>query len=157
MRWPPTLTSPVSHLSLMTDAERRQLLVGFNHTSRPFPADKCVHELIQRQVELTPQATAVVSDQRQITYRELNERANQLARHLRSLSGSPEQVVAICLDSSVELVVSMLAVSKAGAAYLPLDPRKPQAAARLYDRGFSEPDSSSLAQRFPRSHTRSSD
>ncbi|HEX5736598.1 MAG TPA: amino acid adenylation domain-containing protein, partial [Blastocatellia bacterium] len=115
----------VSHLPLMTHAERRQLLVGFNHTSRPFPADKCVHQLFQRQVELNPQATAVVSDQQEITYEELNERANQLARHLRSLSVAPEQVVAICLDSSLEMVVSMLAVSKAGAIYLPLDPSNP--------------------------------
>ncbi len=116
---------PLSLLPLMTDAERRQLLVGFNHTSSPFPAHKCVHDLIQQQVELTPEAVAVISGQLEVTYALLNYRANQLARLLRSLSVAPEHIVAICLDSSLELALSMLAVSKAGAAYLPLDPSNP--------------------------------
>ncbi|HYP19482.1 MAG TPA: amino acid adenylation domain-containing protein, partial [Chloroflexia bacterium] len=116
---------PISRLPLMTDSERRQLLVGFNHTSAPFPADKCIHELIERQAERTPGAVAVISGHSEVTYSELNHRANRLARHLRHLSAAPEHLIAICLDSSAELVTSMLAVAKSGAAYLPLDPSNP--------------------------------
>ena len=115
----------LSLLPLMSDAERRQVLADFNDTQRAYPAENCIHQLIEQQVQRTPSAVAVIDPHRQITYRELNERANQLARFVRCLPLAAEEVAAFCLDSSFDMVVSMLAISKAGAAYLPLDPSNP--------------------------------
>jgi non-ribosomal peptide synthetase component F len=110
-------SQPLSDLPLLTEAERRQVLVEWNKTEIAYPKDLCLHELFEEQVELTPDATAVVFQDRQLTYRELNERANQLARHLRGLGVGPDTPVAICLERSFEMVVGLLAILKAGGAY----------------------------------------
>jgi amino acid adenylation domain-containing protein/non-ribosomal peptide synthase protein (TIGR01720 family) len=122
----------LADLPFISERERRQLLVEWNDTRAPFPQDACIHQLFERQVEQTPDALAlrfVETDgaASQLTYRELNERANRLARHLRRKGVVPEQVVGICLERSPEMLVAVLAVLKAGGAYLPLDPAQPSA------------------------------
>jgi amino acid adenylation domain-containing protein len=113
-------------LPLLTEAERHQLLVEWNDTADGYPVEKCVHELFEEQVERTPDAVAVVSGKSRLTYRELNERANRLAHHLRRLGVGPEVLVGLCVDRSVELVVGLLGTLKAGGAYVPLDPDSPR-------------------------------
>ena len=117
---------PISELPLLTDAERQQLLFEWNRTEVAYPKDRCLHELIEEQVERTPEAVAVVFEDTQLTYRQLNERANQLAHYLRSLGVRPEQLVGVCMERSLEMVVGLLGVLKAGAAYVPLDPTYPR-------------------------------
>ena len=114
-------------MALVTDAERQQLLVEWNATTAPYPRDRCIHELFEAQVERTPEAVAVVCHEAQLTYRELNQRANQLAHHLQALGVGPEVLVAICLERSLEMVVGLLGILKAGGAYVPLDPAYPPA------------------------------
>jgi aspartate racemase len=111
----------LSALPLLTETERGQLLVEWNETAVAYPADKGVHQLFEEQVERTPGAVAVVFEGQELTYRELNERANQLAHHLRSLGVGPETLVGLCLERSPELVVGILGILKAGGAYVPLD------------------------------------
>jgi amino acid adenylation domain-containing protein len=115
----------VSDLPLLTEAERHQLLVEWNQTRADYPRDKCVHEMFEEQVERTPDAVAVVFENRHLTYRELNQRANQLAHHLQELGAGPEVLVGICLERSLEMVVGLLGILKAGGAYVPLDPAYP--------------------------------
>ncbi len=117
--------SRISQLPLLSDADRHRQLVEWNATAREYPKDRCVHELFAQQSAHTPDALALVYGQERLTYRELDERANQLAHHLIERGCEPEQVVGVCLGRSVEQVVSVLAVLKAGAAYLPLDPAHP--------------------------------
>ena len=115
----------VGELPLLSEAERHQLLVEWNDTSREYPTDKCIHQLFEQQVEKTPDATAVVFEEEQLTYQQLNQRANQLAHHLVSLGVGPEVLVGICVERSVEMVVGLLGILKAGGAYVPLDPNYP--------------------------------
>lgn len=105
----------------LTDAEKRKLLVEWNQTQVDYPRDKCLHELFQGQVTATPDAVAVVFKDRQLTYHELNERANRLAAHLRNLGVKPETLVGLFADRSAEYVICVLAILKAGGAYVPLD------------------------------------
>src|SRR5262249_27774289 len=91
-----------------------------------FPSERCLHELIEEQVERSPEAVAVVFEQEQLTYAELNGRANQLARYLRELGIGPEMRVGICLERSLEMVIGLLGVLKAGGAYGPLAPESPK-------------------------------
>jgi amino acid adenylation domain-containing protein len=115
-------------IGILDEAERRQVLVDWNQTQRDWPhADACIHELFERQAQATPQALALAQGETRLSYQELNERANRLARHLHGLGVKPDDKVAICLQRSVEMVVAMLAVFKAGGAYVPLDPSYPQA------------------------------
>ena len=116
---------PIARLAVMSPAERHQILVEWNATERQNRADVCVHELFEEQVERTPNAAAVVHEQTQLSYAEVNRRANRLAHRLRALGVGPDARVALCLERSVEMVVSMLAVLKAGGAYVPLDPSHP--------------------------------
>jgi amino acid adenylation domain-containing protein len=111
---------------LMTQAEQHQLLVEWNDTKRDYPEDKCVHQLFEEQVERTPDAAAVVFESQKLTYRELNQRANQLAHYLIRLGVEPEQLVGIFMARSLEMVVAVLGILKAGAAYVPLDPESPK-------------------------------
>ncbi len=90
------------------------------------PRDRCVHELFEEQVARTPEAVAVVFGDQQLTYRELNECANQLAHHLRMLGVEPETLVGLFMERSLELVVGLLGILKAGGAYVPMDPQYPQ-------------------------------
>ncbi len=122
---------PIAELPLLTEAERQQLLVEWNDTATDHPQDLCVHQLIEAQAERTPDAVAVVlpstegGPDARLTYGELNRRANQLAHHLRKRGVGPETVVGICVERSLEMIVGVLGVLKAGGAYLPLDPLYP--------------------------------
>ncbi len=115
----------VLELPLLTVAERRQLLTEFNDTHRALPLDKCVHQLFEEQVERTPGAVAAVYGGQSVTYDELNARANRLARHLVDLGVGSESLVALLARRSIDFLTAMLAVFKAGGAYLPLDPAHP--------------------------------
>jgi amino acid adenylation domain-containing protein len=114
----------LKELSLLAPRERDQILRQFNPPPTSF-SPRPIHHLIEAQAALKPEATAVVVEDQQLSYGELNRCANQLAHHLRSLGVGPEDLVGLCLDRSVELVVGMLAILKAGGAYLPLDPTLP--------------------------------
>ncbi len=116
----------LSDLPLLTEADRQQLLVEWNDTRRAYPRDQCIHELFEGQVERTPDAVAVVFENSQLTYRELNQRANQLARHLQALGVGPEVLVGICMERSLEMMIALLGTLKAGGAYVPLDPTYPR-------------------------------
>jgi len=124
----------IAELPLLTETERKQLLVEWNDTQVEYPFDKCLHQLIEDQVERTPDAVAVVfpsigseyDEDRQLTYRELNERANQLAHHLQSLGVGPEVLIGICVERSLEMIVGLLGIVKAGGAYVPLGPEYPK-------------------------------
>ena len=116
----------IGDLEILTDAERRQLLVEFNDTKADYPKDKCVHQLFEEQVQRTPDSVAVVFEGQQLTYAQLNARANQLAHHLQALGVGPEVPVAICMEHCPEMVVGVLGILKAGGAYLPLDPAYPK-------------------------------
>jgi amino acid adenylation domain-containing protein len=128
----------LSDLPILTEAERHQLLVGWNDTTVNYPPSQCLHQLFETQVERTPDAVAVVFpsidpqgkpehyENEQLTYGELNLRANQLAHYLQSLGVGPEVLVSLCLERSLEMVVAILGILKAGGAYVPLDPAYPQ-------------------------------
>ena len=117
---------PISQLPLLTESEKRQLLCDWKDTKREYPKDKCIHELFETQVEKTPEGIALVFKDQQLTYRELNDSANQLAHHLHKLGVGPDVLVGICMERSIEMVVGLLGVLKAGGAYVPLDPSYPQ-------------------------------
>ena len=116
----------ISELPLLTQTERQQLLFEWNNTTTEYLQDKCIHQLFEEQVERSPDAVAVVFEEEQLTYRELNTRANQLAHYLRSLGVGPEVLVGICVERSIEMIVGLLGVLKAGGAYVPLDIKYPQ-------------------------------
>jgi amino acid adenylation domain-containing protein len=116
----------LSDLPLLTETERQQLLVEWNDTKTDNPQDLCIHQLFEAQVERTPDAIAVMFEAEQLTYGELNRRANQLAHHLRALGVGPEVLVAICLERSLEMVIGLLGILKAGGAFVPLDPAYPK-------------------------------
>lgn len=115
---------PIAALPMLTAVEQ-QRLTSWNDTRRTYPQDKCIHQLFEEQVKQAPAATAVQFDSQQLTYQELNQRANQLAHYLQTLGVGPETLVGICLERSLELVVGLLAILKAGGAYVPLDPDYP--------------------------------
>ena len=116
----------ISELKLLTRAEEQQLLVEWNQTQADYPRDRCVHELFEEQVARTPDAVAVVYEAEQLTYEELNRRANQVARYLRSMGVGTETLVGICVERSPQMVVGLLGILKAGGAYVPLDPAYPR-------------------------------
>ncbi|MBD2128007.1 non-ribosomal peptide synthetase [Microcoleus sp. ZQ-A2] len=116
----------ISQLPLLTQMERDQLLVEWNDTQADYPKDACIHQLFEAQVKRTPDAVAVVFEQQQLTYGQLNQRSNQLARHLKQLGVEPDVLVGICVERSLEMVVGLLGILKAGGAYVPLDPTYPQ-------------------------------
>ncbi|MBE9004885.1 amino acid adenylation domain-containing protein [Fortiea sp. LEGE XX443] len=115
----------LSELPLLTQTEQHQLLVEWNQTQADYPQDKCIHQLFEAQVEKTPDAVAVVFENQQLTYRELNQQANQLAHYLQKLGVGPEALVGICVERSLEMLVGLLGILKAGGAYVPLDPNYP--------------------------------
>ncbi|MFJ5548557.1 condensation domain-containing protein, partial [Streptomyces sp. NPDC093225] len=115
----------LGEVRLLTDAERHQILVEFNDTTVDYADDTTIHHLFENQVRLAPDAVAVVHHDSTLTYRELNERANRLAHHLIDRGVGTDTLVAICLDRGVDMITALLAVLKAGAAYLPLDPENP--------------------------------
>jgi amino acid adenylation domain-containing protein len=116
----------VAELPLLTPAEQRQILVAWNDTQKDYPLHLCSHQLFERQVDLRPNAVAVEFRDQHLTYGQLNSLANQLAHHLRSLGAKPEMMVGLCAEHSLALAVGFLAIQKAGAAVVLLDPALPK-------------------------------
>ena len=116
----------ISKLEILSDHVKHQLLVQFNQTQADYPQDKCIHHLFQEQAERTPNNIAVAFENLQLTYTELNARANQLAYYLQKLGVKSEVLVGICVERSLEMIVGILGILKAGGAYVPLDPAYPQ-------------------------------
>jgi amino acid adenylation domain-containing protein len=117
----------LSELSVLSEPEQRRVLLEWNNTRADYPSETCIHRLFEQQAASRPEELALVCEDEQVTYGELNRRANQLAHYLRSLGVGPESHVGICLERSTEMVVALLGVMKAGGAYVPLDPQYPQA------------------------------
>ena len=115
----------ISELPLLGEEERQRLLVEWNETGREFASNLCAHQLFEEQVSRTPDAIALVSEDVQLSYYELNRRANQLAHHLRQFGVGPEERVAISMRRSPDMIVAMLGIMKAGGAYVPIDPSYP--------------------------------
>ncbi len=111
----------ISELPMLSAEDRREFLFGWNDTHRDYPRDVFVPHLFEQQVEETPDATAVVYEDKRLTYRELNERANQLGHFLKKRGVGPEMRVAVCVERSLEMIVGVMGVMKAGGAYVPLD------------------------------------
>ncbi|HEY6186888.1 MAG TPA: amino acid adenylation domain-containing protein, partial [Pyrinomonadaceae bacterium] len=111
----------LSQLPLLTAAEQQQLLVEWNDTAIDYSENQLAHRIFEQQAERNPDAVALIFGDESLSYSELNQRANQLAHHLMAMGVTPEMAVAICMERSIEMIVSMLAVLKAGGAYLPLD------------------------------------
>jgi amino acid adenylation domain-containing protein len=139
------------------DAERHKILVEWNRTELPYRREACIHELFEAQVERTPDAVAAIYGRQEITYRELNKRANQLAHYLRSLGAGPEVLVGLCVERSFALLVGALGVFKAGAAYVPLDWTYPPERVRFMLNDTKAPlvvTQTSLLQHLPASAAR---
>ncbi|MEH1813038.1 MAG: amino acid adenylation domain-containing protein [Nostoc sp.] len=116
----------IAQLPLLTQVEQHQLLVDWNDTQSDYSQDKCIHQLFEEQVKCTPDTVAVVFENEQLTYQQLNCRANQLAHHLRSVGVGADVLVGLYVERSLEMVVGLLGILKAGGAYVPLDPEYPQ-------------------------------
>ncbi|ELS02825.1 amino acid adenylation enzyme/thioester reductase family protein [Xenococcus sp. PCC 7305] len=116
----------VTQLSLLTKEELHQLLVEWNDTQIIYPQDKCIHQLFEEQVTKNPDAIAIIFEEQQLTYQQLNERANQLANYLQKLGINTGKKVGIYLERSLEMIISILGILKAGGAYVPFDPNYPQ-------------------------------
>jgi len=115
----------ISRIPLLTEEERHQIVVEWNATGKDYPGERCVHELFEAEAARNPDATAVVFENAELTYGELNRRANQLARYLVRLGVGPNALVGLCVERSLEMVVGLLGILKAGAAYVPVDPAFP--------------------------------
>jgi amino acid adenylation domain-containing protein len=120
-----TPAQPLGSLEVLPAAERRQVVEEWNRTDAAFPVARCVHELIEAQAGRTPEAVALVFEGEELTYAELDRRANRIANHLRGLGVGPDVRVALCVERSADMVVGLLGVLKAGGAYVPLDPEYP--------------------------------
>ncbi|WP_127573231.1 non-ribosomal peptide synthetase, partial [Paenibacillus xylaniclasticus] len=116
----------LARLSMLTEEEKRQIMDVFNATEAPYPKEKTIHQLFEEQVERTPDQIAVVSEIEQVTYRELNARANRLAHKLRKLGVRADNRVGLLAERSVEMIAGILGILKAGGAYVPIDPSYPQ-------------------------------
>ena len=115
----------IQQVPLLSAAEQDQMLYQWNDTTKAYPQELTIHHLFEAQAKKTPDATALIFGTHQLTYRELNRRANQLAHHLQSLGIGPDELVAIFMDRSVDMLVGLLGILKAGGAYVPLDPTYP--------------------------------
>ncbi|MEH2121092.1 non-ribosomal peptide synthetase [Nostoc sp.] len=115
----------IYELLALTTSEQEQLLFDWNETSADYPQNTSLHKLFEQQVEQSPDALALISQSEELTYRQLNQRVNQLAHYLQKQGVTKETLVAICLERSPEMIVGILAVLKAGGAYIPLDPSYP--------------------------------
>nr|VFK47647.1 MAG: amino acid adenylation domain-containing protein/thioester reductase domain-containing protein [Candidatus Kentron sp. TC] len=115
----------VSQLPLLTEPERQRILIEWNETKTLYPAEKCIHELFEERVVANPDAVAVVFEGEEISYGDLNVRANRLAHRLLALGVGPEVLVGLFVERSLEMIVGLLGILKAGGAYVPLDPEYP--------------------------------
>jgi len=119
------LEKRVAEIVILTEEERSQIVIEWNNTAKDYPTNRCLHELFEDQVERTPEHTALVYEGQRLSYKELNARANQLARVLRSFQVGPEVPVGVFMERSLEMVISLYAILKSGGAYVPLDPEYP--------------------------------
>ncbi|MFD2943347.1 amino acid adenylation domain-containing protein, partial [Flavobacterium notoginsengisoli] len=119
------ITKPLSSLSMLTFEEEKHLLFAFNDTAQDYPLDKTIVDLFEQQVKTTPDAVAVVFEEEEISYIELDKRSNQLGLYLREQGVQPEDLIGICLERSIEMIVGILGILKSGGAYLPIDPEYP--------------------------------
>ncbi|TBU87323.1 non-ribosomal peptide synthetase, partial [Stutzerimonas kirkiae] len=117
---------PLGELPLLSQEEREQIIHVWNRTEVSYPSEKCLHQLIEVQAEKAPDAVAVIFNDQELSYRQLNQRSNQLAHKLRELGVGPDVLVGIAVERSLEMVVGLLGILKAGGAYVPLDPEYPQ-------------------------------
>lgn len=115
----------VGKLPLLTESEKQQLLVEWNQTQTSYPDHYCIHQLFEEQVVKTPDVIAVIDGEQSLTYEQLNQKANQIARYLQKLGVKTEDLVGICIERSVLMIIGLLGILKAGAAYIPLDPNYP--------------------------------
>ncbi|TBU87893.1 non-ribosomal peptide synthase/polyketide synthase [Phytopseudomonas dryadis] len=115
----------IGELAMLNDVQRQQILHDWNATQTDYPLDRCVHQLIEAQVERAPQAPALAFGSQTLSYAELNTRANRLAHYMIELGVPPDGLVGIAVERSIEMVVGLLAILKAGGAYVPLDPEYP--------------------------------
>jgi amino acid adenylation domain-containing protein len=118
--------STLSEIKLLTKAEEQKLLFEFNDTASEYPKDKTIVDLFEEQAAKTPDNVAVVFEDKQLTYRELNERSNQLAHYLQSKGVTTETLVPVCIERSIEMIIGILGILKAGGAYVPIDPEYPE-------------------------------
>ena len=111
----------LSEIDILAAEDRELILSSFNNTKTEYPANKTVHKLFEEQAERTPDNIAVICEDKQLTYRELNEQSNQLAGTLREKGVKPDSIVGIMAKRSVEMIIGIMAILKAGGAYLPID------------------------------------
>ena len=116
----------VSELAILTETNRKQLVEDWNATTGSYSDKMCLHQLFEQQVNQTPEAVAISSGEEQLTYRQFNQQANQLAHLLQAQGVGPDTLVGVCLEPSVQMVTALLGILKAGGAYLPLDPNLPE-------------------------------
>jgi amino acid adenylation domain-containing protein len=116
----------ISKLALITSTQRRQLLTEYNQTDEAYPRDRLIHQLFEAQAETIPDALAIVYEKQNLTYGKLNKKANQLAHCLKSMGVGPETPVGICMEPSIETIIGILGIIKAGGAYAPIDPSFPK-------------------------------
>lgn len=121
----------ISELEVLSPIERQQLLCEVNNNQRDYPQTKCIHQLFEEQAQKTPDNIAVVFEDEQLTYSQLNKKVNQLAHYLQQQGVKPEVVVGLCTERSLEMIIGLLGILKAGGAYLPLDPTLPQGSLNL--------------------------
>jgi len=118
-------------LSILPEAEQLRVISEFNATREEYPHDALIQELLEHRVRCAPYATAVVCEGQSLTYAELNAKANQLARYLRTKGAGPDRLIALCVERSVEAIIGILGILKSGSAYVPLDPSHPQERLKL--------------------------
>ncbi|WP_291572007.1 condensation domain-containing protein, partial [Clostridium sp. UBA4548] len=116
----------IENIDLLSEADKNQILYEFNDTKAYYPIDKTIHELFEEQVDKTPDNIAVVFEDKKLTYKELNERANSLARVLRNKGVKADSIVGIMVERSLEMIVGIIGILKSGGAYLPIDPNYPK-------------------------------
>src|SRR5262249_24323385 len=115
----------ISEIEFLSATERDQLLIEWNNTTSDSPSDKCIHQLFEEQAAKRPEAVAIADGDREITYQELNATANKLAHYLRQYGLSSDLRAGICIERSLDTIVGLLAILKAGGVYVPLDPDYP--------------------------------
>ncbi len=115
----------IANLPLLSQLEQHQLLIEWNNTQVDYPQDRCIHQLFENRAEQTPDSTALVFGDKQLSYKELNLRSNQLAHYLKKLGVKAEVLVGLCVERSFDMIIGMLGILKAGGAYVPLDPTYP--------------------------------
>ncbi len=118
--------TPLKHLNILSETERQKIIFDWNQTEHPYNQSVCMHHLFEQQVQKTPHAIAVRTGDQSLTYRQLDQKANQLAHRLRKAGVGPDVLVGICTEKSFEMVIGVLGIQKAGGAYVPLDPKAPK-------------------------------